>query len=874
MATSQNTTSRTINRVASSKLLLLAAAVVFGIIGVYIISRSNAATGVVAGPETQENIAYANTHSAQKLDLMLPERTGTPVPLVIDIHGGAFSGGDKSGESYNYDALLNEGWAVASLNYRLSGDAQFPAGGQDVKAAVRWLRANADTYGIDPDRFAAWGRSAGGYMVAMLGVTGDQPTVFDDDSLGNPNVSDAVQAVVGYYSPTNFATMDTQARQTCGSGNYQVHDADGSPESYWLRAPVQESPLTSKADLTSYVATNPKLPKFALYHGSWDCTVPPGQSQELADALTAAGNTPDLRIVDGFGHADDRFDRQMIEPGIELIKSAFAEVQTPVTPGDNANDTTPEPCVALPSGAPTATASINIPADGTYRIWSRIKSTNGNTTSYGLQLSPYVCNAVVGGNSSLATNNWEWIDYRDGSEATKLEAQLKAGTYDVILTSNQPGIAIDKLIFTTDTTCKPTGLGENCGTSTTQPEPNDPPGDNGSGNGGNSSSSDLAINSFTASAENITQGQTTTLSWETANATSCTVEPGAGTVVVPNGSWTTPALNTPGTSTFVLSCEGANNTTATESVNIKIAATSSTPQPVINSFTANPTNVPYGQSSTLEWKTSNVAVSGCAISPSPLTSASANGTWTTPALTESVTYTLTCVNSEGSTTTKNLGIAVTPVTTVPGDTETENPPPPVNPDTPTRRPSGSNQTDRSTVTASDGTEVSNAATSSTVSGETTLDNTNVINSQKEKTIVRTEYYENGGLVYSDTEAPFTLDTTQLRDGTHTITERTYYEDGSSSELTNTITVANATELPNTGTSSTAIWGSLFVITLLAACAGGFIIWIKRTRNNSDYYQSYDAGAVPPAQAGSYYTPAPHNDGADWQQDLRSPDEKL
>lgn len=122
---------------------------------------------------TAADVAYAELSEAQKLDLYVPETGEAPYPLVIYIHGGAFMMGDKAMSANELDPLINAGFAVASLNYRLSGEALFPAQVHDVKAAVRWLRANAETYGIDPDNFAAWGASAGGNLVAMLGTTGD-----------------------------------------------------------------------------------------------------------------------------------------------------------------------------------------------------------------------------------------------------------------------------------------------------------------------------------------------------------------------------------------------------------------------------------------------------------------------------------------------------------------------------------------------------------------------------------------------------------------------------------------------------------------------------------------------------------------------------
>ena len=205
--------------------------------------------------ETQTGVAYASTSPSQTLDLYLPASDGsTAAPVVVLIHGGAFAMGDSGMEAGLAQTLVQQGFAVAAVNYRLSGEALYPAGAQDVKAAVRWLRANAAQYGLDPDKFAAWGQSAGGWMATMLGVTGDQATIFDDDSLGNPDQSDAVQAVVSWYGPVDFATMDEQAADvTACAGQSQVHGTADSPESQWLGEAVDSSDQTDSTDLTSYL---------------------------------------------------------------------------------------------------------------------------------------------------------------------------------------------------------------------------------------------------------------------------------------------------------------------------------------------------------------------------------------------------------------------------------------------------------------------------------------------------------------------------------------------------------------------------------------------------------------------------------------------
>jgi acetyl esterase/lipase len=272
------------------------------------------------------DLPYASGSSAQVLDLFLPGRAaGTAAPLVIDIHGGGFQAGDKVDPTGRLDALRRKGYAVASLNYRLSGEARFPAGVQDVKAAVRWLRAHAERHRVDPERFAAWGESAGGYLAVMLGVTGDQQTVLDDDALGNASVSSAVQAVVDWYGPCDFLTMDAQAVDPGGCPDApQRHDDAGSPESRWLGAPIQTVPDRAvAANPISYLAAARTLPPFLVAHGRRDCLVPHGQSVELVAALRERGASVGFTLLDDAGHGGPRFDQEMQASTISFLDRSF-----------------------------------------------------------------------------------------------------------------------------------------------------------------------------------------------------------------------------------------------------------------------------------------------------------------------------------------------------------------------------------------------------------------------------------------------------------------------------------------------------------------------------------------------------------------------
>ncbi|MFA6287696.1 MAG: alpha/beta hydrolase [Opitutaceae bacterium] len=253
------------------------------------------AQGLPSDARPLRDLAYVeNGHARQKLDLYLPAATNSTAtrPLIIWIHGGGWKAGDK--RQCPATRLVSEGYAVASLNYRLSQDAVFPAQLEDCKTAVRWLRAHAAEYHLDPNRFAAWGSSAGGHLVALLGVTG-KTREFDVGA--NLNVSSAVQCVVDYFGPTDMLTMGSMS----GPRSRISHDDPNSPESRLLGGPVQKNPrLALRASPTTYV--QPGAAPFLIVHGDADPTVPMGQSQLFDEKLRAAGNASTLHIVKGGGH--------------------------------------------------------------------------------------------------------------------------------------------------------------------------------------------------------------------------------------------------------------------------------------------------------------------------------------------------------------------------------------------------------------------------------------------------------------------------------------------------------------------------------------------------------------------------------------------
>lgn len=256
------------------------------------------------------DIPYATLSPAQKLDIYLPEDGDGPFPVILSIHGGAFMGCDKA-DAQIMPMLegLQRGYAVAALNYRLSGEAQFPALVQDVKAVVRWVRANASRYSLDPERIATWGGSAGAYLSTMLGTSVGIPEL-DDLNLGNPDQPSNVQAVVAWFGPTNFLKMDEQLAENglLPPPGFR-HSEANSPESLLLGQKITDIPeKVAAANPETYL--RPGAPPFLLQHGTKDATVPVQQSVEFAAKLRQVLGEDKiiLELLEGAEHGDEMFE--------------------------------------------------------------------------------------------------------------------------------------------------------------------------------------------------------------------------------------------------------------------------------------------------------------------------------------------------------------------------------------------------------------------------------------------------------------------------------------------------------------------------------------------------------------------------------------
>lgn len=258
---------------------------------------------------THKDLAYADVSSAQKLDLYIPTSGDGPFPVVLMVHGGGFMFGDKADGAglTGVDQLLAAGYAVASINYRLSGEAIYPAQIYDVKAAVRFLRANAEAYNLNPDKFGAWGASAGGNLVSLLGTTCGVAEL-EGAELGNADQSSCVQAVVDWFGPIDFLKMQEQLTEAGCSANT---DDASSPESKLIGSPIQTVP--EKVALTNpmnYI-TSDDAP-FFIENGTADCNIPPIQNKNLADALSTVIGAENATYVslEGAGHGGSQFETE------------------------------------------------------------------------------------------------------------------------------------------------------------------------------------------------------------------------------------------------------------------------------------------------------------------------------------------------------------------------------------------------------------------------------------------------------------------------------------------------------------------------------------------------------------------------------------
>ncbi|HEX7363837.1 MAG TPA: alpha/beta hydrolase fold domain-containing protein [Dehalococcoidia bacterium] len=237
--------------------------------------------------EVERDVTYGMADGvALKMDIYYPEAVDGTVPAVLYVHGGGWTKGDKNtaAGATEIPELISRGYLVAAVNYRLAPQYKFPAQIEDVKCAVRYLRANAERYGIDPDRIGAWGGSAGGHLVSLLG-TADASAGLEGNS-GCAGESSRVQAVVDMFGPTDLSVVFE------GAGARLMEQVFGTAD--------KSSDIVKRASPVTWVSGDD--PPFLILHGENDTLVPLSQSTILYDRLVAAGVPATLVIVENAGH--------------------------------------------------------------------------------------------------------------------------------------------------------------------------------------------------------------------------------------------------------------------------------------------------------------------------------------------------------------------------------------------------------------------------------------------------------------------------------------------------------------------------------------------------------------------------------------------
>ncbi len=259
----------------------------------------------------ERDVTYGNAGGVQlKMDIYYPKQMAEPVPAVMYVHGGGWTEGNKDNGAgaKMISPLQDAGFLVVSIDYRLAPEYKFPAQIEDVKCAVRFLRANATQFGIDPGRIGAIGGSAGGHLVSLLGVTDENAGL--EGSGGSAGQSSRVQAVVDMFGPSDLS----QEFGGGAAGNALGSSVFGTSD--------RGSDILKQASPVTYVSADD--PAFLILQGDQDNLVPPSQSQELHDVLQAAGVPSTLVMVKNAGHGF-KPDGGAISPTLQELNSMIVD---------------------------------------------------------------------------------------------------------------------------------------------------------------------------------------------------------------------------------------------------------------------------------------------------------------------------------------------------------------------------------------------------------------------------------------------------------------------------------------------------------------------------------------------------------------------
>lgn len=254
------------------------------------------------------DVVYANYGERELvLNIMLPSLDSVnPYPLVVFIQGSGWLPQNVYRSLPNFVNFARAGYVIASVEYRHSREAIAPAQVQDVKAAIRFMRANAERYGLDPSKVAVWGTSSGGHLAALVGASAGVGSFLTQDNLDQ---SSEVQAVIDFFGPTDFRRMDDYPSQI-------NHSHASSPESLVVGGPIQTqavAEIVAGYNPINYISSDRPLPPFLIVHGDIDELVPFNQSTLLYKELREAGKEVTFYRVNGAGHGSGIFSKQMMK---------------------------------------------------------------------------------------------------------------------------------------------------------------------------------------------------------------------------------------------------------------------------------------------------------------------------------------------------------------------------------------------------------------------------------------------------------------------------------------------------------------------------------------------------------------------------------
>ncbi|OZB91361.1 alpha/beta hydrolase [Paenibacillus sp. XY044] len=257
------------------------------------------------------DLPFCDLPDSKTLDIYLPDQGEKPFPVLVFFFGGGFLFGDKRGTQLEIPLLARElGFAVVSVNYTLSSEGEYPRLVYDTKASIRYLRANAEQYGLNPEKIVAIGISAGGTLASLLGTSSGVKEL-EGLSYGNSDYSSDVQGVIDFCGPSNILAMKEQMSEHILKTGVSPSLSYGNPdsvESLVFGALASEVPEKAQA-LSPITHVNSDIPQFLIVHGAQDDTVPPQQSIELAQLIEekAGKDKAELHVLDKAGHGDEAF---------------------------------------------------------------------------------------------------------------------------------------------------------------------------------------------------------------------------------------------------------------------------------------------------------------------------------------------------------------------------------------------------------------------------------------------------------------------------------------------------------------------------------------------------------------------------------------